>query len=214
MDVEWIDQAEALVAEVTHASHGVGYELGWAVAQAKQVVAIYEQHAAPPDFADDPRQSGHHQSRIHRHPRLGGTAHCPRAADRPRMNDPALHAVDPDTGRRRYLSNAGRIDITGIDLVWLLQDAYQESVPAGRGYLHFPPGPAPGIGRPGEVVNSGRPDSQFALSVDYLLGPIAEAPSNPRRRPPGDPGPVARPFRPAAFQDPGQAGVRAEGDPE
>ena len=39
-DVAWIDAAEALIAEVSVPSHGVGYEVGYALAAGKPVLCL------------------------------------------------------------------------------------------------------------------------------------------------------------------------------
>lgn len=44
-DVEWLRQADAVVAEVTTPSLGVGYELGRAVAWDKPILALYRPDA-------------------------------------------------------------------------------------------------------------------------------------------------------------------------
>lgn len=42
-DVEWIEQADALIAEVSVPSHGVGYEIGFALNAGKRVLCISQQ---------------------------------------------------------------------------------------------------------------------------------------------------------------------------
>lgn len=42
-DTSWIDTSEALIAEVSTPSHGVGYEIAYALHQGKPVLCIYEQ---------------------------------------------------------------------------------------------------------------------------------------------------------------------------
>jgi nucleoside 2-deoxyribosyltransferase len=42
-DVDWIRASEALIAEVSVPSHGVGYEIGFALGIGKPVLAIYQQ---------------------------------------------------------------------------------------------------------------------------------------------------------------------------
>jgi len=42
-DVTWIRSADALVAEVSAPSHGVGYEIGYALNLGKPVLCLYEQ---------------------------------------------------------------------------------------------------------------------------------------------------------------------------
>lgn len=42
-DVEWICAAQALIAEVSVPSHGVGYEIGLALSQGKPVLCLYQQ---------------------------------------------------------------------------------------------------------------------------------------------------------------------------
>jgi nucleoside 2-deoxyribosyltransferase len=42
-DTSWIDASEALIAEVSTPSHGVGYEIAYALHQGKPVLCIYEQ---------------------------------------------------------------------------------------------------------------------------------------------------------------------------
>lgn len=41
-DVDWVDAADVLVAEVTTPSLGVGYEIGRAEAQAKRILALFD----------------------------------------------------------------------------------------------------------------------------------------------------------------------------
>jgi nucleoside 2-deoxyribosyltransferase len=40
-DTNWIDKCELLVAEVSTPSHGVGYEIGYALERSKPVLCIY-----------------------------------------------------------------------------------------------------------------------------------------------------------------------------
>lgn len=42
-DTSWIDACNALIAEVSAPSHGVGYEIAYALHQGKHVLCIYEQ---------------------------------------------------------------------------------------------------------------------------------------------------------------------------
>jgi len=42
-DVNWIRGAQALIAEVSAPSHGVGYEIGYALELGKPVLCLYEQ---------------------------------------------------------------------------------------------------------------------------------------------------------------------------
>jgi nucleoside 2-deoxyribosyltransferase len=42
-DVGWIRASDALIAEVSVPSHGVGYEIGFALGAGKPVLALYEQ---------------------------------------------------------------------------------------------------------------------------------------------------------------------------
>lgn len=42
-DVGWIHASDALIAEVSVPSHGVGYEIGFALGAGKPVLALYEQ---------------------------------------------------------------------------------------------------------------------------------------------------------------------------
>ncbi len=42
-DVDWIRSADALIAEVSVPSHGVGYEVGYALSQRKPVLCLYQQ---------------------------------------------------------------------------------------------------------------------------------------------------------------------------
>ena len=42
-DVAWIRASEALIAEVSAPSHGVGYEIGFALGLGKPVLALYEE---------------------------------------------------------------------------------------------------------------------------------------------------------------------------
>lgn len=41
-DVEWIRASDVLIAEVSAPSHGVGYEIGFALSLGKRVLALYE----------------------------------------------------------------------------------------------------------------------------------------------------------------------------
>lgn len=41
-DMQWLAEADILVGEVTAPSHGVGYEVGRAVAMKKKVVCLYQ----------------------------------------------------------------------------------------------------------------------------------------------------------------------------
>ena len=40
-DVDWIDESDLLVAEVSTPSHGVGYEIGYALDQGMPVLCLY-----------------------------------------------------------------------------------------------------------------------------------------------------------------------------
>jgi nucleoside 2-deoxyribosyltransferase len=42
-DTGWIDTCDALIAEVSTPSHGVGYEIAYALHQGKHVLCIYQQ---------------------------------------------------------------------------------------------------------------------------------------------------------------------------
>ncbi len=42
-DVAWMRAAQALIAEVSVPSHGVGYEIGFALSQGKPVLCLYQQ---------------------------------------------------------------------------------------------------------------------------------------------------------------------------
>lgn len=42
-DVQWIDECDVLIAEVSVPSHGVGYEIGYALQAGKPVLCIYQQ---------------------------------------------------------------------------------------------------------------------------------------------------------------------------
>ena len=42
-DVDWIDHCDVLIAEVSVPSHGVGYEIGYALQIGKPVLCIYQQ---------------------------------------------------------------------------------------------------------------------------------------------------------------------------
>lgn len=42
-DIEWIDNCQALIAEVSTPSHGVGYEIGYALSLQKPVLCLYDQ---------------------------------------------------------------------------------------------------------------------------------------------------------------------------
>lgn len=40
-DVRWLDEAQAVIAEVSTPSHGVGYEIAYALLKGKPVLALY-----------------------------------------------------------------------------------------------------------------------------------------------------------------------------
>ena len=42
-DVAWIQESDALIAEVSVPSHGVGYEIGFALQVGKKVLCLYQQ---------------------------------------------------------------------------------------------------------------------------------------------------------------------------
>jgi nucleoside 2-deoxyribosyltransferase len=42
-DVNWIDESDLLIAEVSTPSHGVGYEIGYALSLQKPVLCLYDQ---------------------------------------------------------------------------------------------------------------------------------------------------------------------------
>ncbi len=42
-DVRWIEGADALVAEVSVPSHGVGYEIGYALSAGKRVLCLFQE---------------------------------------------------------------------------------------------------------------------------------------------------------------------------
>ena len=44
-DVQWINESDLLIAEVTTPSHGVGYEIGYALDQGMPVLCLYNQTA-------------------------------------------------------------------------------------------------------------------------------------------------------------------------
>ena len=47
-DMQWLDEADVVVAEITQPSHGVGYEIGWAEGK-KPILCLYrEQVGARP----------------------------------------------------------------------------------------------------------------------------------------------------------------------
>ena len=41
-DTTWIDESDALIAEVSTPSHGVGYEIAYALGKAKPVLCLYQ----------------------------------------------------------------------------------------------------------------------------------------------------------------------------
>ena len=43
-DVTWIEESDLLIAEVTTPSHGVGYEIGYALELNKPVLCLYQKH--------------------------------------------------------------------------------------------------------------------------------------------------------------------------
>ena len=44
-DIEWIDNCQALIAEVSTPSHGVGFEISYALSKGKQVLCLHNQDA-------------------------------------------------------------------------------------------------------------------------------------------------------------------------
>lgn len=42
-DIEWIDDSQLLIAEVSTPSHGVGYEISYALSKNKLVLCLYQQ---------------------------------------------------------------------------------------------------------------------------------------------------------------------------
>lgn len=42
-DVKWIEESDVLIAEVSTPSHGVGYEIGYALTLQKPVLCLYDQ---------------------------------------------------------------------------------------------------------------------------------------------------------------------------
>jgi nucleoside 2-deoxyribosyltransferase len=42
-DIKWIDECDAVIAEVSTPSHGVGYEIAYALGQGKPVLCCYKQ---------------------------------------------------------------------------------------------------------------------------------------------------------------------------
>lgn len=45
-DVAWIEESDALIAEVTTPSHGVGYEISYALERGKPVLCLYREGVA------------------------------------------------------------------------------------------------------------------------------------------------------------------------
>jgi nucleoside 2-deoxyribosyltransferase len=42
-DIQWIDDCQAMIAEVSTPSHGVGYEIAYALAQEKPVLCLHQE---------------------------------------------------------------------------------------------------------------------------------------------------------------------------
>ncbi len=65
-DTAWIRACDALVAEVSTPSHGVGYEVAYALSLGKPVLCVYRTGAA--DFEDVEREfaSGHFSQKLSR----------------------------------------------------------------------------------------------------------------------------------------------------
>jgi nucleoside 2-deoxyribosyltransferase len=42
-DTRWIQESEILIAEISAPSHGVGYEIGYALSLGKPVLALYQE---------------------------------------------------------------------------------------------------------------------------------------------------------------------------
>jgi nucleoside 2-deoxyribosyltransferase len=45
-DIDWIDGCQAMIAEVSTPSHGVGYEIGYALSRGKPVLCCYREGIA------------------------------------------------------------------------------------------------------------------------------------------------------------------------
>ncbi len=81
-----------------------------------------------------------------------------------------MREIDSDTIHRHARRADVDIDVTGIDLVKLLQEAYNLSRPQGAGYLRYRPGPLTDE-KAREFVDVAREaNPAFALKVDYLHG--------------------------------------------
>lgn len=61
------------------------------------------------------------------------------------------------------------IDVTGVDLVKLTQEAYARSIPQGLGFLHFTDGPLPEA-EARRIVDRFANNDRIALSLDYVRG--------------------------------------------
>jgi hypothetical protein len=89
-DIEWIERCEALVAEVTTPSHGVGYEIAYALGLGRPVLCCYRSgtpvskmilgNDSPALLVAEYREGNELPSRID-----AFLARCPRAAQHPRV---------------------------------------------------------------------------------------------------------------------------------
>ena len=57
-DIAWLDECDAVVAEISTPSHGVGYEIAYALQHAKPVICVYQQKRIVSKMLTGNRQSG------------------------------------------------------------------------------------------------------------------------------------------------------------
>lgn len=67
------------------------------------------------------------------------------------------------------MNTEGMIDVTGVNLVKLCQEAYALSRPQGLGYMHFQEGALP-EDEARLIVGQFASDRHIALSLDYVKG--------------------------------------------
>lgn len=60
----------------------------------------------------------------------------------------------------------GMLEVTGVDLVKLIQEAYKLSQPMGLGFLHYREG---GLEKE-EAETLVEEEGEYAVSMDYILG--------------------------------------------
>ncbi len=68
-DLEWLESCDAVIAEVTNPSLGVGYELGIAEKLGKPVLCLFDE--SQPEFRLSAMLSGNKKIQVHRYQSIG-----------------------------------------------------------------------------------------------------------------------------------------------